>query len=105
MPFQVLGIWFRGLLSLLLIGAGIYLLVEWYQRTDGADVRAVRPRPAVAAADEKARRETDLSTPAQSRWYLGWDRETAMLLGGLALVLWSCGGGWSTILLRRSDAP
>ena len=29
MPFHVLGIWLRGLLSLALLGCGIYLLAQW----------------------------------------------------------------------------
>jgi hypothetical protein len=30
MPFQILGIWFRGLLSIAILAGGIYLLQRWY---------------------------------------------------------------------------
>ncbi|MCW2750684.1 MAG: hypothetical protein JWR83_1794, partial [Aeromicrobium sp.] len=31
MPFQILGIWIRGLLSILLLALGPYLLYQWYE--------------------------------------------------------------------------
>ena len=30
MPFQVLGIWLRGLISLAVIGIAVFLFYEWY---------------------------------------------------------------------------
>lgn len=105
MPFQVLGIWFRGLLSLALVAGGIALLSLWYsnratpvverRQADGTWVR-VDERPGDAAQTEDRRIQW-------VSWQFGWNRETAYLLGGLALLVWSLGGGWLTYprLLRR----
>ena len=30
MPFNILGMWFRGLLSVAILAGGIYLLYRWY---------------------------------------------------------------------------
>ena len=47
MPFQVLDIWFRGLLALVLLALGIYLLQDWYRGTERP--RTVQERAARAA--------------------------------------------------------
>jgi pimeloyl-ACP methyl ester carboxylesterase len=117
LPFQVLGIWFRGLIALLLLAAGTYLLQDWYRQPDQVVTSRVGEVP-VAADEEQpnevreqpnqVREQPTEVREVRSRWTLGFDRETAELLGGIALVFWSCGGGWSVNLFRRSnktDAP
>src|SRR4051812_45433629 len=96
MPFNVLGMWFRGLLALALLGAAAYLLAEWYQRREvvvtepvATDARETDERP-----EEAGRREEIVVRTRVVRWRFGLNRETAFLLGGLALLGWSLGGGW-----------
>ena len=98
MPFNVLGIWIRGLFALALLGGGIYLLAQWYQHretvviepTDGTGEEVVHG--VVWAGD--AGRAANGETVRVVRWEFGWNRETAFLLGGLGLLGWSLGGGW-----------
>lgn len=110
MPFQVLGIWLRGLLSIALLGLGVYLLKEWYERADAtvAVPRVAAPDPdAVRDADAPAPRGQaidEVRAPRRGRWHVGLDRETAYLVGGLLLVLASIGGGsFAYPLLRKSE--
>ena len=82
MPFQVLGVWLRGLLAIFLIAAGIYLLRDWYERTQVPREVVVRVdpdrRPAVGTARVVERRAPG--------YHFGANVETALLLGGLALT-------------------
>jgi len=103
MPFQILGIWLRGLLAIALLGAGLYLLKEWYDspRTVVEAPRAVEVdrRDGSPARDEGVRRVVHVS-----RWHLGLDRPTAFLLGGLALLFATLGGGlWGTRYPKKSE--
>jgi pimeloyl-ACP methyl ester carboxylesterase len=100
MPFAILGIWLRGLLSLALIGLGIYLVREWYEETQ------VRRVPVAAEVD--VRRDPDAPGGEARRvvaWRPGLDRETAYLAGGLTLLAWSVLGGFVVMpLLSRLGA-
>ena len=40
LPFQILGIWFRGLLALALLGLGAYLLKQWYDEPNRSPSRS-----------------------------------------------------------------
>ncbi len=95
MPFQVLGIWLRALLSLLLLCAGITLLLLWYNNrettlvewrtADGSWVaRDEAPEDAVPNKESRTR---------QVSWQLGFNWETAFLIMGAALLVYSFGGG------------
>ncbi len=60
MPFNILGIWFRGLLSVAILAGGVYLLARWY---DESHVLVQGPRPATRVetpteSDPKERVET-----------------------------------------------
>ena len=99
MPFQILGIWLRGLLALAIIGAGIYLLKEWNEHRRVAVVVAEAPPPGAAdrPADGRGREVRRIETVP-----FGLNRPTAELLGGLALLGLSVGGGRLLVpLLRR----
>ena len=116
MPFQILGIWLRGLLAFILLGVGLYLLGEWYTHR-----KVFIPEPGPAARTESppgdqdrgpARQGANPSPSAtqagQTRrvdWQFGFNRETAYLLAGLALVGWSLGGRflWPSLLRRRGE--
>lgn len=111
MPFQVLGVWLRGLLSLILLGGAIYLLTEWYNhrylyiretappvRTENQPDGGSRPeRPPREQPQPVGEEETLRVVP----WQIGLNRETAFLFGGLALTVWSLGGWTGRRLLRR----
>jgi pimeloyl-ACP methyl ester carboxylesterase len=113
MPFHVLGIWLRGLFALALLGAGASLLREWYEHRrvvveEPVATRAgeVRP-PDDPRARDRARR--DLGVERRTvEWHFGLNRETASLLGGLALTALSLGGGalgYPLIRRRGADDP
>src|SRR5947209_4813322 len=93
MPFQILGIWLRGLFSVaLLVGAG-YLLYRWY---DDSHVLA-RTEPVVATEVVPDRDDARNPPPAGRdaravrvfRFDPGWNRETAYLAAGVALLVWA----------------
>ncbi len=101
LPFQILGIWFRGLLGLALLGLGIYLLKQWYDEPNTVVVQA--PAVRQGGVDEDGARRVTEKRVHVSRWHLGLDRSTAYLAGGLALTLLSLGGGSVGFpLLRKS---
>jgi len=116
MPFQILAMWARGLLALVLLGAGAYLLREWYTHRHVDVIEpspvAADPAPGEVVRDPNAQLGPERSPvpPEAERtrridWQFGLNRETACLLGGLALITWSLGGRWlSPILLRRRAA-
>jgi pimeloyl-ACP methyl ester carboxylesterase len=93
MPFQVIGIWLRGLFSLMLIIAGIVFLSLWYRNretvVESVEVPVVKnetadPNPSVTEVHERT-----------VSWQFGFNRATAYLVGGIALLGWSIGGGWT----------
>ena len=101
LPFQILGIWFRGLLGLVLLGLGIYCLKQWYDEPNSVVVQP--PGAFVGGVDEDGPRPRVEERVRVSRWHLGLDRSTAFLAGGLALTLLSLGGGSVGYpLLRKS---
>lgn len=96
MPFQILGIWLRGLIALLVLGLGAGLLYEWYDnRTIFVRVPFTLEEVALVEPDADAAAAATNRHFAIRRidWQFGFNRETAYLLGGLALVLGSLGGG------------
>ena len=101
MPFQVLGLWFRSLLSIAFLAGGITLLSLWYANREHV---ILEPVPADArVVDDQAPDYVRREQTRVVRWQFGFNRETAFLLGGAALVVWSLGGGWvfSSLLSRR----
>jgi len=106
MPFQVLGLWLRGLLTLILWGGAICLLTLWYNNRE----TVVRDPVEVVREDEGGRpggeRRVQEEQVRVERWQFGLNRETAFLVGGLALLVWSVGGGWLAYprLFRKGGA-
>ena len=118
MPFQVLGMWLRGLLSLAIIGTAIFLFSQWYTNRDYVVVERFDEPAAGGQAP------TDAEAPVAGQgngerfrvvsWQFGLNRETAFLLGSLAFLAgpWeaagcaipSCGGDAAKMsLARRMD--
>ncbi len=97
MPFQVLGIWLRGLLAVAILAGGAWLAYAWYQDAyvwvlDAVEVVGGPPRPgqagpALVAAQTVAPRHWEY------RYRPGFNRPTAELLGALALLTWGLAGG------------
>src|SRR4051794_11644743 len=95
MPFHVLGIWLRGLLALALLLAGPWLLWEGYREAQPRRVVVTRGVVDPAASGAGRRPVEEVETIA---WRPGLNRPTALLAGGLALLVWSLAGG----LIARS---
>jgi pimeloyl-ACP methyl ester carboxylesterase len=118
MPFNILGMWFRGLLSIAILAVGIYLLYRWYD-----DSHVVEQTP-VAVSTDNARAEdvppggerrpstTTVTVPRHRifRFDPGWNRPTLELATALALLVWATGGrlvgqGLSMLTLRSGTSP
>ena len=100
MPFAILGIWFRGLLALGLLGGGILAPRHLVRRAAACDPggaggprRHTSPGPAAAFGERVA------------HWRPDFSRETAALGGGLLLVLVASGGGLLVAPLRSAARP
>ena len=100
MPFAILGIWFRGLLALGLLGGGIWLLATWY---DGLP----RVTPVVQTAPDGTHPPARTLSFGErvAQWHPDLSWETAALGGGLLLVLVASGGGLLVSPLRWQSGP
>ena len=97
-PFQVLGIWLRGLLAVAILAGGSWLAYDWYEHHAYVwvpdRVAIVGDRP-VARTDGPVLVE---ATPVRvGHWAFGYrpglDWPTAELLGAIALLTWGLAGG------------
>ena len=100
MPFAILGLWFRGLLALGVLGGGIWLLATWYDALPRV-TPVVQTDP--AGTRPPARPLSFGERMAHWRPALAW--ETAALGGGLLLVLVASGGGLLVYPLRWRSGP
>jgi pimeloyl-ACP methyl ester carboxylesterase len=95
MPFNILGIWFRGLLSVAILAGGIYLLYRWY---DESHVVIQTPSPATKVETPGDGRPEDAAdaVPARRlfRFDPGLNRPTYLLAAGCALLAWATAGRW-----------
>ncbi len=98
MPFNILGIWFRGLLSIAILAGGIYLLKEWYDESRYVAVEIDNPAEGRLTDDQKIDRTREELRKGTGRrvfhYEPGWNRETALLAGGIALLAWATVGRW-----------
>ena len=104
-PSTVIGMWFRGLISVGVISAAVCLFALWYRELPGP-VGEVRPLPKQQLV------QADPQPPGPSKrisaWRPGLDKPTAMLTGALLLSMLALGAGrLSYALLRRpgKDEP
>jgi len=101
MPFNILGIYFRGLLSIAILVGGVYLLTRWYDesRVPVSPEASSPPQPMIVDKDDsEAKRERGArSAPAETvnapperrfRFDPGWNKPTAFLAAALALLVW-----------------
>ena len=98
LPFQILGLWFRGLLSIAILAGGIYLLKEWYDDSRAIEVVVVPPPSADERLTPEQRDARGVEAVRAARrgegrrvfhYEPGWNRATAMLAGGVALLAWA----------------
>ena len=90
MPFSILGIWMRGLLSLAILAGGLYLLSRWYQTSHV--VERIPPVAAGADADRDGRPEAAAPGRRVFRFSPGANEQTAYLAAGIALLAWASVG-------------
>jgi pimeloyl-ACP methyl ester carboxylesterase len=114
MPFNILGLWFRGLFSIAILAGGIFLLSQWY---DDSHATEVIEEPVVTAPGDPVRRldvrpvATEITVPTRRifRFDPGWNQPTLELAAALALLTWATAGrlignGFRLILLRPGEA-
>ena len=89
-PSQIVGIWFRGLFALALIGTATTLLALW---NGNREIVVSKPSPvAVDPGNGITTEQPRVEVREFERWRFGLNQPTMYLLGGLALVLWSLTG-------------
>ncbi len=105
MPFNILGMWFRGLLSIAILVGGVYLLKCWHD--DSHVLIPVSRRVAV----DTPRGDRNIETVPQRRVFHfdpGWNRQTGELAAAIALLAWATlgrliGNGVSMLTLRQGQ--
>jgi pimeloyl-ACP methyl ester carboxylesterase len=116
MPFQILGMWFRGLLSIAILAGGIYLLSRWYDESHVVEytldpaATVNQPREEVGPDGVRRPRSADVAVPSRRvfRFEPGWNRQTAYLAAALGLLAWATVGRWighgfSMLTLRQGS--
>ena len=107
MPFNILGMWFRGLLSIAILAGGIYLLKRWY---DDSHVVEYVTRP-VAVDDPRDKKPVTELVPVGRvfRFDPGWNRPTGELAAAMVLIAWATmgrliGNGLWLLTLRQGTS-
>lgn len=108
MPFQILGMWLRPLLSIALLSLGIYLLVSGLEdrsppvmvveTTDQDRQLAENPHPVGKPEDNQPKGQRTVNR-------FTFDTATASLVAGALLIFWTLGGNWVTSALFRPHDP
>ncbi|MDB5340187.1 MAG: cpo [Planctomycetaceae bacterium] len=107
-PAAVVSSLLRGLLSVAIIVGAIWLIASWYrslpQLVSVSETRTSPTKPIDSKSLSPAQREANKwhrRSPAEriAAWRPGFDRESAMLLGGVALTALSIGGRYLNWLL------
>ncbi len=100
MPFNILGMWFRGLLSIAILAGGIYLLVRWYDDSHVIEQIVVSApsgeREGIRPREDQRPASTSVIVPGRRvfRFDPGWNRPTGELAAAVALLLWATVGRW-----------
>ncbi len=95
MPFSILGIWFRGLLGIAVLGGAVYLLKLWYDeshvvepiRVQTVEVDAVPARD--RNRDDLPQRTIPVATRRVFRFEPGLNKQTGLLAAGILLLTWA----------------
>ncbi len=95
LPTSILGMWFRGLLAVAILAGSAWLFRSWYE--DSQVVVAVQPGEVVRESTDGSGREVPEVRPRRVirryEFHPGANRETAELIGAVALVVWALLGG------------
>ena len=101
MPFSILAMWLRALLSVAILAGGIYLARDWYDRANVPVTESQRFKDAEVQVPV---------VPARSTFHpeIGWNRSTAELAAAIALLSFALAGlpiakGLARLLLRKGD--
>ena len=90
MPFQIVGVWIRGLLSILLLAAGPYLLYHWYERTQVMQMQTVAV-PTTQSSGSGVERQAAVEPTGKRvlapNW--GFNGQTSLFVVGLGMLLWA----------------
>jgi pimeloyl-ACP methyl ester carboxylesterase len=110
MPFQIVGVWIRGLLSIALLALGPYLLYQWYESAHVLQVRPVAaPIPTTQAVAPIAGGVTTGHQQCDRVFAPNWgfNGQTSLLVLGLGTLLWALpkGPSLSTRRLLRRLGP
>ncbi len=94
MPFQILGIWIKGLLSIILLALGPYLLYEWYEHVHvmRAQSMGTATVPTTQAATQSSMESASVITRRYERVFSpdwGFNGETGLFALGLGMLLWA----------------
>ena len=111
MPFQILGVWIKGMLSILLLALGPYLLYHWCDtahvvRTRSPNIVAV---PTTQTTTQPAGVQMTTVEPRQQErvfapnW--GFNRQTGLFALGLGMLLWALPKGPALNLRRLMRKP
>src|SRR4051794_22815296 len=102
MPFNILGMWFRGLLAIAIVAAALFCLRRWYVDSHVEVATPVAAAPAPAKVDTDRARIDEQNPPARGtaevrtrrvfRFDPGWNRQTGYLAAAIALLAWACAG-------------
>jgi len=96
-PFDLVGMWFRGLLSIAILAGGLFFARKWYEDTHVtvSDTVAVgNDRPAEPGKNrDPARADAATPAPREFRFHPGWNSETGELAAALILLTWGLAGG------------
>jgi pimeloyl-ACP methyl ester carboxylesterase len=101
MPFNILGIWFRGLLAIAIIVGGIYLMKRWYDECQVAipvHVASTVKAPAHDGDSPVSSTATVVGHRRVFRFVPGMNWQTAYLASAVALLAWAVAGS----LIRRA---
>lgn len=111
LPSAILGMWFRGLIAVAILGGSVYLFARWARELPEPVAPVVSesdPRQ-IPVQSELPRRSAASFGERLSHWRPGWDRPTAFLSGALLLAIVGTLGRFVTspLLFRRlgSDEP
>ncbi len=108
-PSHVLGIYGRGLLGLAVVGGGVLGMAHWATRrrveewveTVDVPVRKEVVRDALGVAEVVTVETRRITHRLKRRAPIGWNVETAELVGALSLLALAAGGGRRLALSRR----
>lgn len=115
MPFKILGMWFRSLLSIAILAGSVYLLDRWYDESHvvaRAPVAVTTPATPDDVRPGEEPRAVQVEPPARRvfRFEPGLNRPTYLLAAGLALLAWATLGRWIAhgvrmLMLRPGVGP